>query len=212
MKKLLALLLALMMLACAGAASAETLDFVPGAPATCPFSMFQSYFTALAGGTGYTFTWDAEPAEEDPYTVYSAVSEDKTLKVSVYVQDGNVCYLQAEGAISLDMTDFTAAQKFGEWFGVSISGGVLGMALGTGDTSILQDPELDAKLQADIAPLVFILQNDFNEQTLAAGKAAVSTVYGYPCGLEVSGSAEGMTVLLAMKIIVSSPEGQITVK
>ena len=52
----------------------------------------------------------------------------------------------------------------------------------------------------------------FNEKTLAEGKAAVSAVYGYPCGLEVSGSTDGETVLLAMKIIVSGPEGQISVK
>ena len=212
MKKIIALLMALMMLAVVGAAAAETLDFVPGTPTACPFPAFQTYFTALAGGTGYTFTWDAEPAEEDAYTVYSAVSEDKTLKVRVFVQDGNVSYLQAEGAISLDLTDLAAAQKFGEWFGVSISGGVLGMALGSGDTSVLQDPELDATLQADVQPLVYILENDFNEKTLAAGKAAVSTVFGYPCGLEVSGSIDGATVLLAMKIIVSGPEGQVSVK
>ena len=86
------------------------------------------------------------------------------------------------------------------------------MALGAGDTSVLQDPELDTKLQEDIKPLVYILENDFNEKTLAEGKAAVSTVYGYPCGLEVSGSTDGETVLLAMKIIVSGPEGQISVK
>ena len=137
---------------------------------------------------------------------------DETLKVGVYVQDDNVVFIQAEGAISLDITDTAAAQKFGEWFGVSISGGVLGMALGTGDTSVLQDPELETKLQEDIKPLVYILENDFNEKTLAEGKAAVSTVYGYPCGLEVSGSTDGETVLLAMKIIVSGPEGQISVK
>ena len=67
-------------------------------------------------------------------------------------------------------------------------------------------------MQEDIKPLVYILENDFNEKTLAEGKAAVSTVYGYPCGLEVSGSTDGKTVLLAMKIIVSGPEGQISVK
>ena len=114
--------------------------------------------------------------------------------------------------MTLNMTDASSAQKFGEWFGVSISGGVLSIALGSGDTAVLQDPELDATLQADVQPLVYILENDFNEKTLAAGKAAVSTVYGYPCGLEVNGSAAGETVLLAMKIIVSGPEGQISVK
>ena len=70
----------------------------------------------------------------------------------------------------------------------------------------------ETKLQEDIKPLVYILENDFNEKTLAEGKAAVSAVYGYPCGLEVSGSTDGETVLLAMKIIVSGPEGQISVK
>ena len=212
MKKIIALLMALMMLAVVGAAAAETLDFVPGAPTACPFAGFQTYFTALAGASGYAFTWDAETAEEDAYTVYTAVSEDETLKVGVYVQDDNVVFIQAEGAISLDITDTAAAQKFGEWFGVSISGGVIGMDLGAGNTAITQDPELETKLQADIQPLVYILENDFNEKTLAEGKAAVSTVYGYPCGLEVNGSTDGETVLLAMKIIVSGPEGQISVK
>ena len=212
MKKIIALLMVLMMLAVVGAAAADTLDFVPGAPTACPFPAFQTYFTSLAGGTGYTFTWDAEPAEEAPYTVYSAVSEDETLKIRVFVQDDNVVFIQAEGAVSLNITDIAAAQKFGEWFGVSISGGVIGMALGAGNTDILQDPDLDTKLQADVQPLLYILENDFNEETLAAGKAAVSTVYGYPCGLEVNGSAAGETVLLAMKIIVSGPEGQISVK
>ena len=212
MKKLFALLMALMMLILVGAASAESLDFVPGAPTACTFAAFQTYFTALSGASGYAFTWDAEPAEEDGYTVYSAVSEDETLKVRVYVQDSNVVFVQADGAISLNVTDAAAAQKFGEWFGIAISGGVIGMALGAGDTSIVQDPNLEEKLQEDIKPLVYILENDFTEEKLAEGKAAVSTVYGYPCGLEVTGSTDGLTVLLAMKIIVSGPEGQISVK
>ena len=212
MKKVFALLLALMMLALVGAASAESLDFVPGAPTASTFEGFQTYFTTISTASGYAFTWDAEPAEEDGYTVYSAVSEDETLKIRVYVQDGSVAFIQADGAISLNISDFTAAQKFGEWFGVAISGGVIGLSLGAGDASIVQDPDLEKKLKADIEPLVYILDIDFTEEKLAEGKAAVSTVFGYPCGLEVSGSIDGATVLLAMKIIVSGPEGRISVK
>lgn len=211
MKKVFALLLTLMMLT-AGLAAAETLELVPGTPENCPFTTFKTYFDMIAQQSGYTFTWADEPAAENGYEVYSAVSADDAMVIKVYVLDGNVCYTDGEGAVTLNMTDASSAQKFGEWFGVSISGGVLGMALGTGDTSVLQDPELETKLQEDIKPLVYILENDFNEKTLAEGKAAVSTVYGYPCGLEVSGSTDGETVLLAMKIIVSGPEGQISVK
>ena len=212
MKKILALLLALMMLTLVGAASAESLDFVPGAPTACTFAGFQTYFTALSGASGYAFTWDANPAEEDAYTVYTAVSADETLKIKVYAQDDNVVFVQAEGVVSLSITDIAAAQKFGEWFGVAITGGVIGMALGAGDNAIVQDPNLEENLKTDLKPLVYILENDFTEEKLAEGKAAVSTVYGYPCGLEVSGSTDGATVLLIMKVIVSGAEGRISVK
>ncbi len=212
MKKIIALLMALMMLAVVGAAAAETLDFVPGAPTACPFAGFQTYFTALAGASGYAFTWDAEPAEEDAYTVYTAVSEDETLKVGVYVQDDNVVFIQAEGAISLKITDAAAAQKFGEWFGVALSNSAICMRLAGGDTAFLSDSNLGSTLQADVQPLVSILMNDFNDDTLSQGKAATSTVLGYPAGLEISGSTNGSSVSLTMRTVVGCPGSEIYVK
>ena len=212
MKKLLALFLALLMMAAAGLASADSLEFVPGAPGSCPFANFQSYFDMIAAGAGFTFTWDNAPTEEEGFTVYSAASEDGLLQIRVYTQDQNVSHVVALGEVNLDSSDSDSAYTFGQWFGVAISGSAISMSLGAGDTSITSDPDLSGKLEADITPLTNLLYNDFDAEHLAAGKAGTATVLGYPCGLEVSGSENGSNIYLFMKIIVSTPGGQINVR
>ena len=212
MKKVFALLLTLMMLT-AGLAAAETLELVPGTPENCPFTTFKTYFDMIAQQSGYTFTWADEPAAENGYEVYSAVSADDAMVIKVYVLDGNVCYTDGEGAVTLNMTDASSAQKFGEWFGVALSNSAICMRIAGGDTAFLSDSNFASSLQADVQPLVSILMNDFNEDTLSKGKAATSTVAGYPAGLEISGSiVDNTSVSLTMRTVVGCPGSEISVK
>ena len=212
MKKVFALLLALMMLA-AGLAAAETLELVPGTPENCPFLMFKTYFDTIAQQSGYQFTWTDEPAAENGYEVYSTVSSDETMTIKVYVLDGNVCYTEGEGTVTLDLSNAASAQKFGEWFGVALSNSAICMRLAGGDTAFLSDSNFASTLQADVQPLVSILMNDFNDETLSKGKAATSTVVGYPAGLEISGSmADETSVTLTMRTVVTCEAGQLSVK
>ncbi len=211
MKKVFALLLTLMMLA-AGLAAAETLELVPGTTESCPFTTFKTYFDTIAQQSGYTFTWADEPAAENGYEVYSTVSADGAMVIKVYVLNGNVCYTDGEGTVTLDMTDASSAQKFGEWFGVALSNSAICMRLAGGDTAFLSDSNLSSTLQADVQPLVSILMNDFNDDTLSQGKAATSTVLGYPAGLEISGSTNGSSVSLTMRTVVGCPGSEISVK
>ena len=211
MKKILALAIALMMLLAAIPAFADSLEIVPGTPSTCTFAVFQTYFTVLSSGSGYEFTWADAPAEENGYTVYSADAGDGTLTIKVYTLNDTVVYTVAEGSAALDVNDSDSANTFGQWFGVAVSGSVVSLCMGEGNTSILSDSNLEATLQADITPLVDILMNDFDEASLAKGKAATSLVLGYPAGLEVSGGAVGTLVNLNMKIVVTSADGQLNV-
>ena len=212
MKKILALFLALLMMAAAGLAAADSLEFVPGTPGACTFDNFRLYFDSIATGAGFAFTWNDTPAEENSFTVYSAASGDGLLQIQVYTQDQNVSHVVALGEVNLDSSDSDSAYTFGQWFGVAISGSAISMSLGAGDFSVTSDPDLSAKLEADVTPLTDLLYNDFDEEHLAAGKAGTATVLGYPCGLEVSGSGNDSNVYLYMKIILSTPDGQMSVK
>ena len=145
--------------------------------------------------------------------MYSAVSADDAMVIKVYVLDGNVCYTDGEGAVTLNMTDASSAQKFGEWFGVALSNSAICMRIAGGDTAFLSDSNFSSSLQADVQPLVSILMNDFNEDTLSKGKAATSTVAGYPAGLEIIGSiADNTSVSLTMRTVVGCPGSEISVK
>ena len=212
MKKLLALFLALLMITAAGLASADSLDFVPGTPGACTFENFKLYFDSIATGSGFAITWDSAPSEEDSFSVYSAVSGDGLLQIKVYTQDQNISHVIAIGETAFDSSDSDSAYTFGQWFGVAISGSTISMSLGAGDFSVTSDPDLASKLEAEVSPLTDLLMNDFDAEHLAAGKAGTATVLGYPCGLEVRGGENGSSIFLSMKIIVSTPGGQISVR
>ena len=121
-------------------------------------------------------------------------------------------YDVALGEVTLDSSDSDSAYTFGQWFGVTISGSAISMSLGAGDFSVTSDPDLSAKLEADVTPLTELLYNDFDEEHLTVGKAGTATVLGYPCGMEVSGSGDESKVCISMKIIISTPDRQMNVK
>ena len=212
MKKVFALFLALTILAAAGLVSADSLEFVPGTPDACSPESFLDFFSSIAQESGFTFTWDEAPAEEDNYSVYTGASADGLMSVRIYIQGDNVSHVVALGEVTLDPTDSESAYTFGQWFGVAISGSAISMSLGAGNTDVVTNPDLSEKLNTDIMPLMNLLTVDFDEEHLSAGKAAATTILGYPCGMEVSGGTDGSKVLLSMKVIVCSQDGQFSVR
>ena len=67
-------------------------------------------------------------------------------------------------------------------------------------------------MQNELNPLVEVLTNGFSsDDQLAKGLAAYTTVLGYPTGLGISGTIDGLNVTLTMNIAVTSADGQLNV-
>ena len=210
MKKALILVLALVMVCMSTFACAESLQITPGAPSNCDIDSFKMYFSMMAGASGYNFVWQDNVTSENGYDVYKADSEDGMMTLSIYVQGGKVVYGEAIGSITANAGNTTSASKFGEWFGASIAGMVLGMYIGENGMNAVTD-SVGTQFQNDLMPLVKVLQDGLTTPTaLMNGLASVSTVAGYPTGLEVSGSVSGTSITLNMRIIVASPGCTVT--
>ena len=191
MKKALILVLALVMVCMSTFACAESLQITPGAPSNCDIDSFKMYFSMMSGASGYNFIWQDNVTSENGYDVYKADSEDGMMTISIYVQGGKVVYGEAIGSITASAGDSSSASKFGEWFGASIAGMVLGMYIGENGMNAVTDS----------------VGTQFQNGPVLDGQvpAGVSTVAGYPTGLEVSGSVSGTSITLNMRIIVASP-------
>ena len=211
MKKILALFLALTMILTAGLAFAGTLELTPGTPTGCSYESFKSYFTLLTQSGGYTFNWNDTPESGNGFDIYSAVSEDGAMTTYIYCVDGNVSHVQGAGQLSVDMSDQASAKKFGEWLGASFSGSCLGIYTGEEGPSALSNAAL--QFQNELNPLLTSVTSGMtSDEQLKNGVADVTTVLGYPAGLEISGDTDGSVVTLNMRVFVGSKDARIEVK
>ena len=213
MKKILALVLALVMLAAAGIASAATLELTPGTPTNCTIDVFKTYFQLLASNAGYDFTWEETPTKEGAYDVYTATTATTPLVIKVYCSGEKVVFGTGEGTITFAATSNTDALKnFGEWFGVSLADICVCIFIGEQGPQAVTN-EVGTKLQEELNPLVLTLQNGLtNLDDLMNGVAGVATCLGYPCGLEVSGTVDGSNITMTMTVAVTGMDGILTVK
>ena len=212
MKKILALILALVLVAAVSAAGAATLDYTPGTPASCTFELFKTYFDLMTATAGYTFNWDEDSSKEGDYDVHYAVTEDGAMFVITYCEGGNVLYVKGEGTLVMTAGDNSAAEKFGQWFGATISGGVLGLYIGE-EGPAAATTEATETFQSELKPLLATLQDGLtSEEELMNGVASTVTVLGYPTGLAVDGSISGTTITLNMTILVSAKDGTLGIK
>ena len=211
MKKALLLLLAVILMSVTCLAGADSLEVVPGSPSNCQILLFKTYFDLLTSSSGYNFTWNDTTTAEDGYTVHTAVSETGILTIKVYVKDNCVCFATGEGTTTLSMYDSSAAQTFGEWFGISIGGLVVGMYAGENGPSSLTNA-VTSQFATELNPLVEVLNSGFtSEEELANGIAGTTTILGYPTGLEVSGSVNGTNITLTLGIATVNADGQLNI-
>ena len=213
MKKILALILTVTLLAAAGAALADTMKVEAGSPTVCAPELFQTYFDLVAGSSGYNFTWDPAPATEGEYSVYTATSSDGKMIVKVYAKNGGVVYAEGTGTIPVDLTNSESLRTFGEWFGASISCMGFSMFIGENGAEAFNDGSAMATFQDDLNSFVTELQGGMNSASeILNGFVITSTILGYPAGLEVKGSLDGGSVTLAMRVVVCSKDGNLTKK
>ncbi len=212
MKKILALILALMLLAVAGLAGADTLEVEAGTPSGCSIEMFKLYFSAMEESAGYKFVWNDNVYNDGNYLVYSGKSGDDVMTINIYTLNGNVVYAEGVGSISANLSDQAAAQSFGEWFGAAIGGMTFGLYIGENGAASV-DVNLTNKFTNDLLPLTTVLTSELSsDEKLANGVVGTATVLGYPTGLEMKGVAMGTSVLMTMKIMVTSSDGKLLVK
>ena len=161
MKKVFALLLALLMAAFVIPACAETLEVVPGTPANCSFSDFQNWFdlSIASSGYDYTFVWDSTPYSEDGFDVYTARMENGP-EFKVYTVGGNFCYLIATNSGSFQLSDSSGAKSFGECLGAVLGGGITGLFIPEQGINAFQSQI--SSFQSDINPLLTILMSGFS--------------------------------------------------
>lgn len=208
MKKLLALLLALVMVAAIGLASAEKLEIVPGTPSKCPIDQFKLWFDTMTQNYGYTFTWSDQAVAEDGFDVYSAVTEDNQMEVKAYTVGGNVSYVVGVSTGTFAITDESGANAFGERLGAVLGGSGLGLLIGEEGFAAVE--EKAGNYEAEITPLLYVLLNGFtSEDQLAKGVAGSVTALGYPTGLELYGTTSGDTITITMTVVVASADAQL---
>ena len=210
MKKMLALLLVAVLAAACSAAYADTLEIVPGTPAACDIDTFMVYFGALTGASGYHFIFDAEPETEGDYLVYTAHTEDNLSSLRIYTVNGDYCYSECAGEITVSVTDTDAMNRFGEWIGAAFGGSVLSVYIAEGNPA---DNAAISTFNNDITPLLSALITGLSDETLLAnGTVSISPILGYPSGIEVRGYVEGGSVTLKLRIVVTGADGQLIQK
>lgn len=213
MKKIFALVLALIMLAAVVPACADTLVFESGSPsATCTPEIFKLFFNAMEQASGYTFTWDEDAAAEGDYTVYTGQSSDGIMTIKIYAQGEGVVYTEAFGSISVDMSDMASVQQFGSWFGAAMSGMDMAYFISeVGSANITA--EIQTQFTNELNAMVALLGADLDDEAkLRNGAVEVVTVLGYPCGMEIRGSSSGNLITLDMKVIVTGTDGVLAAK
>ena len=211
MKKILALLLALTMILAAGLAFADTIEITPGTPTGCTYELFKSYFTVLTQSAGYTFTWTDTPSSENGFDVYCAISEGGAMTTYVFCVDGKVSYVHGVGSLTIDMGDQASAQKFGEWLGASFSGSCLGLFAGEEGPNALAG--VTEQFQNELNPLLTnVTAGMTSDEQMKNGVADITTVLGYPAGLEISGGTNGTVITLNMQVYVAGKDALLTVK
>ena len=210
MKKIFALLLALMMLFAAGTACAETLEFEPGTPSVTSPEVFKLYFAMIAGQSGYNFTWEDEVGTDGSYSVYTGHSEDGLMSLNIYAMNGGVVYSEAIGTATI--SDAESAEKFGEWFGAAVGGSVISLLIGEKGTQAL-DEDATNRFTNDLMGLVAFLQGgSTTDEQLAKGAVYTTTCLDYPTGLEITGIAGSTGVTMSLRILVSVQDGQMNIK
>ena len=212
MKKVLALVLVFIMVAAAGIACADTLEFTPGSPTACAIEAFQLYYTLLADSAGYSFEWEENAVKEGDWDVYSALSSDGSLQIKIYCTDGNIVYAVSEGSITSDMSDTAAAEQFGQWFGVAIMDTCASLFIGEKGVEALTDDvgnRMTADFNALYAAFIGVVAS---EEDLVKGPALVGTMLDYPTGLETNGSIDGNIINLTMRIVTVSPDSTLNVQ
>ena len=210
MKKILALLLALTMILASGLAFADVIVLTPGTPTGCGAELFKAYFTVMTQNAGYNFTWTTTPLSEDGTDVYTALSEDGAMTVKAFCVDGNVSYVLGYGSLSVDTTDQASAEKFGEWLGAALSGACL--SIYAGDEGPDAVAGITDQFQNEVTPLLYSVTSKLtSDEKMKNGVADITTVLGYPCGMLISGAAEGTTVNMTMQVYVGSKDTQLVI-
>ncbi len=211
MKKILALFLALTMILTAGLAFASTLELTPGTPTGCGAELFKAYFTVMTQNAGYAFSWDDNARSAGNSDIWYAVSEDGAMMVYIFCVDGNVSYVQGSGSLTVDLSDSESAEMFGQWLGAALSGSCLSIYIG--EESPEDITEVATQFQNELTPLLYSVTSKLtSDEQLKNGVADVTTVLGYPAGLEISGDTDGSVVTLNMRIFVGSKDARIEVK
>ena len=81
MKRISALVLALIICAVALPAHASELDFQLGSAFACGFDTFRLYFDALTADSGYAFSWDESTLEAaNGVKLHTAANEDRRVR------------------------------------------------------------------------------------------------------------------------------------
>ena len=211
MKKLLALVIALVMLLAAIPAIADTLEVVPGTPANCPIESFKVMYNMAAAQAKVNFVWDDGSVSEDGFDVYTCRSDDGSVEAKVYTVGGNVSHIIGESSGSFSASDYTAANQFGVNLGAVLAGGGTGMLMVEDPASI---NEKAATYQSELQPLIDTLQNGFTDLSqLNNGMASTTVALGYPTGLSLVGDADmsTLTISLTMKVYITSADGQLNI-
>ena len=204
MRRILALILAVLIMTAAGTACAETaaLQMVP---TTCPPETFILYFDILSRQAGYSFTWVDSVGTEGPYSVYLGECEDGTMLMNIYAMDGSVIYTDCAGSITINDDDAESASRFGEWFGCAIGGSVLSLHLGESGNTSISSEELE-KYSADVNNIVSELQT-YTEQQMLNGCVITKPVLDYPTSLEINGTRNGKIVTINIRAVVTGKNG-----
>ena len=129
----------------------------------------------------------------------------------VFCVDGKVSYVHGVGSLTVDMGDQASAQKFGEWLGASFSGSCLGLFAGEEGPNALAG--VTEQFQNELNPLLTnVTAGMTSDEQMKNGVADITTVLGYPAGLEISGGTNGTVITLNMQVYVAGKDALLTVK
>ena len=205
MKRIVALVLVFMMIAAAGIACADTLDFIPGSPTTCSIDDFKLFYNYFTSSSGYSFVWEENAVKEDAWDVYSAMTSDGSMNINIYCTDGNVVYVVRDGFFTADLDDSTAADQFGQWFGFIILDPCMSLFLGEKGIEAMND-DVQNRMTTEMITLYTDFENELYEGNLEKGMAFISSILDYPTGVEASSSIIGTMININLRVVSANQD------
>ncbi len=209
MKRISALVLALIICLVALPAHASELDFQLGSAFACGFDTFRLYFDALTAGSGYAFSWDENALEAaNGVKLHTAANEDATCQVSLFDIDGLVAF---ECVVIMDTQDAAAAENAGGWLGTAMMSGAY--ALYMAENGALPSSELQAASIEELTALSGVMSeaDKSGGEDASDSYAYAGTLCGYPAGMTVYLIADETSQSLIIEFMLLSKDANLGV-